>query len=453
MLQLFTSQHMKNFLHISPLTNFTDSAAIVDFADGDTDLYNVLNIDKSATKEEIRKAYRKAALAHHPDKVSPEEREGAEVRFKAVSQAYDILYDDEKKHIYDTHGMSAFDGSGRAGMQGGPDLDDLLASMFGGGMNMGGGMPGFGGPRPSRPRKGQNEVQEYSVSLEDLYKGRTVKFSSTKNVICSLCKGKGGKERATPKQCSTCGGAGYKETLVQVGPGMVTQAMAECKVCEGSGSFFQPKDKCKKCKGKQVTEERKLLEIYIPRGAKQGDKIVLEGEGDQFPNTEPGDIIFHLEEIEHETFRRAGADLMAEIEITLAEALCGFSRVVLKHLDGRGIEITHPKTEGAVLRPNQVLKVPGEGMPFKKTDSKGDLYLAVQIKFPEDGWASDPAALAKLRDILPGPGPAIQAETVDDVEYDPKANPEEFGSKDSQGGTAWEDEDEEEGGQTQCTTQ
>ncbi|PGH10493.1 hypothetical protein AJ79_05421 [Helicocarpus griseus UAMH5409] len=430
----------------------TKTLIYMDFADGETDLYSVLSIDKSATKEEVRKAYRKAALAHHPDKVPPEEREDAEVRFKQVSQAYDILYDDDKRHIYDTHGMSAFDGSGQPGMQGGPDLDDLLASMFGGGMGMGG-MPGFGGPRPNRPRKGQNEEQQYSVSLEDLYKGRTVKFSSTKNIICSLCKGKGGKEKATAKQCSTCGGAGYKETLVQLGPGMVTQTMAECKVCEGSGSFFQPKDKCKKCKGKQVTEERKLLEIYIPRGAKQGDRITLEGEGDQFPNTEPGDIIFHLEEIEHETFRRAGADLAADIEITLAEALCGFHRVVLKHLDGRGIEISHPQSKGAVLRPNQVLKVAGEGMPYKKSDARGDLYLTVQIKFPEDGWVSDPATLAKLQEILPGPSPAIQAETVDEVEYDPKASIEDYGSNDTQGGSAWEDDDEGEGGQTQCTTQ
>ncbi|KAK2771217.1 hypothetical protein FQN53_005141 [Emmonsiellopsis sp. PD_33] len=425
----------------------------VDFADGETDLYNVLNIDKSATKEEVRKAYRKAALAHHPDKVAPEEREGAEVRFKAVSQAYDILYDDEKRHIYDTHGMSAFDGSGRPGMQGQPDLDDLLSSMFGMGMGGGGmgGFPGAGGP--SRPKKGQNEEQQYSVSLEDLYKGRTVKFSSTKNIICSLCKGKGGKEKATANQCSPCGGQGYRETLVQIGPGMVTKTMAECNVCSGAGSFFQPKDKCKKCKGKQVTEERKMLEIYIPRGAKQGDKIVLEAEGDQFPNTEPGDIIFHLEEIEHDTFRRAGADLMAEIEVTLAEALCGFSRVVLKHLDGRGIEITHPKTPGAVLRPNQVLKVAGEGMPFKKSDAKGDLYLTVQIKFPEDGFLSDPATLAKLQEILPKAGPAIQADTVDDVEYDPEGNLEEFGANGGQAGGMWEDEDDEDDGRPQCTTQ
>ncbi|KMP09135.1 chaperone protein dnaJ [Coccidioides immitis H538.4] len=412
------------------------------------DLYEVLSIERTATKEEIRKAYRKAALASHPDKVPESEREAAEVKFKSVSQAYDILHDDEKRHIYDTHGMSAFDGSGRPGM-GGPDLDDIINSMFG--MGMGGGMPGYG-PGAPKPKKGPNEEQTYTVSLEDLYKGRTVKFASTKNVICSLCKGRGGKERATPKTCSACDGQGHKETLVQIGPGLVTRATAECKVCEGSGKFFQAKDKCKKCKGKRVTEERKLLEIYIPRGAKQGDRIVLEGEGDQIPDVEPGDIIFQLEEAEHDVFKRAGGDLHAVLHITLAEALCGFSRVVLKHLDGRGIELTHPKKPGDVLRPGQVLKIAGEGMPYKRSEARGDLYLTVEIKFPEDGWASDQTLLNKLRDILPGPEPPIEAEPVDEVDYDPKANLDDFGAKDAQGGSAWEDEDEEEGG-PQCAAQ
>lgn len=132
------------------------------------------------------------------------------MRFKAVGEAYDILYDDQKRHLYDTQGMAAFEGPGGMGGGGaGPDIDDLLASMFG--MNMGGGMPGGpGGPggRPRGPMKGENEEQQYAVSLEDLYKGRTVKFSSTKNVICGQCKGKGGKEKATPKDCSSCGGMG-----------------------------------------------------------------------------------------------------------------------------------------------------------------------------------------------------------------------------------------------------
>ena len=130
------------------------------------------------------------------------------MRFKTVQQAYDILYDDEKRHLYDTHGMGAFNGSGEPGMSGGPDLDDILEQMFGmGGMGGMGGMPG-GGPRGPKPRRSANEEQNYDVSLEDLYKGKTVKFASTKNVICSLCKGKGGKEKATPKTCSTCHGQG-----------------------------------------------------------------------------------------------------------------------------------------------------------------------------------------------------------------------------------------------------
>jgi DnaJ homolog subfamily A member 2 len=147
--------------------------------------------------------------------VPDDQREEAAIKFKAANQAYEILYDDEKRALYDQHGMSAFDPSSRNGMGADVDLDDILSSMFG--MGMGGGMPGFGagqGGRPRKPRKGQNEDQEYKVSLEDLYKGKTVKFASTKNVICSLCKGTGGKEKAKPKQCANCGGQGRITILV-----------------------------------------------------------------------------------------------------------------------------------------------------------------------------------------------------------------------------------------------
>ncbi|KAL1969728.1 hypothetical protein VTN77DRAFT_8281 [Rasamsonia byssochlamydoides] len=346
--------------------------------------------------------------------------------------------------------MAAFDGSGNPGMGGAPDLDDIFAQMFG--MGGPGGMPGYGhGPRFNRPRKSPNEEQKYEVSLEDLYKGRTVKFASTKNVICSLCKGKGGKEKATAKECSACGGHGFKEVLTRVGP-LLTQSTVACTVCQGQGSFFSPKDKCKKCKGDKVTEEKKMLEIYIPRGAQEGDKITLEGEADQVPGQEPGDIVFHIVEAPHPVFRRAGADLTAPLEITLAEALAGFSRVVLKHLDGRGIELTHPKKPGAVLRPGQVLKIPGEGMPHKRSDARGDLYLVVEVKFPDDKWTPSPATLEKLKEILPGPGPRIEAETIDEVDYDPNADIEDFGAGDPRGGSGWVDEDED-GEPAQCAPQ
>jgi DnaJ family protein A protein 2 len=340
-----------------------------------------------------------------------------------VSQAYEILYDDEKRHLYDTHGMSAFDTSRGAGMGPEVDLDDIL-QMFGMGGG-GGGMPsGFGGPR--RPRKGQNEEQPYKVTLEELYKGKTVKFASTKNVICSHCKGTGGKEKVKPKTCERCQGRGMTIGLRQVGPGLVTQERVICDPCQGSGNVFKEKDKCRKCKGKRTTSEKKVLEIYIPRGAMQGEKIVLEGEADQVPDQIPGDIVFTLVEEDHETFQRRGHDLSTELKITLAEALCGFSRVVLKHLDGRGIHIKQPR--GKVLRPGQVLKVVGEGMPHKKSDAKGDLYLIIDIDFPKDCWLDDEASFASLKKLLPTPTRPVNAAEVDEVEFTENADLDDVSS-------------------------
>jgi len=348
-----------------------------------------------------------------------------------VSQAYEILFDEEKRHLYDTHGMAAFDSSRGGGMGPEVDLEDMLAQMFGmgGGMGgMGGMPPGFGGGSPGskRPRRGRDEEQKYQVTLEELYKGKTAKFNSTKDIICSHCKGAGGKEKAKPHPCERCHGNGVTVGLRSVGPGLVTQERVICNTCTGTGKIFKEKDKCKKCKGKRTTSEKKALEIYIPRGAREGERIVLEGEADQVPDETPGDIVFTLVEEDHEVFQRAGDDLSADLDVTLAEALCGFSRVVLKHLDGRGIHVDHP--QGKVLKPGQVLKVPGEGMPLKKSDLKGDLYLVVRIDFPEDDWAPDATAFAELQKILPKPEPPIEATEVDEVEYDSDADIEEVSS-------------------------
>jgi DnaJ family protein A protein 2 len=365
-----------------------------------------------------------AALQHHPDKVPEDQREESELKFKSVSQAYEILHDEEKRHLYDTHGMAAFDPSrGGPGGMGGVDLDDILAQMFGMG---GGGMPpGFGGEGglPKRPRRGRDEEQKYQVTLEELYKGKTVKFASTKNIICSHCKGTGGKEKSKPETCQRCKGNGVTVGLRSVGPGLVTQERMVCDTCTGTGKIFKEKDKCKKCKGKRTTSEKKVLEIYIPRGAREGERIVLEGEADQVPDQTPGDIVFTLVEEDHDIFQRAGDDLSAELNVTLAEALTGFSRVVLKHLDGRGIHINHP--QGKVLRPGQVLKVPGEGMPLKKTDLKGDLYLVVKVEFPEDGWTEDATAFESIKRVLPKPELAIETTEIDEVEFDSDADIDE----------------------------
>lgn len=319
--------------------------------------------------------------------------------------------------MYDQHGMAAFDPSRGGGPGGaGVDLNDILAQMFG--MDVGG---GAGGPR--RPRRGRDEEQQYKVTLEELYKGKTVKFSANKKVICSQCKGTGAKDKVKPQTCERCKGNGAQEVLQQIGPGMLRRAQVQCDHCSGTGMFYKEKDRCKKCKSKRIVDEIKPIEIYIPRGAMQGERITLEGEADQFPDQTPGDIIFTLVEEPHDIFTRIGADLSADLNVTLAESLCGFSRVVLKHLDGRGIHINYPR--GKILRPNEVIKVEGEGMPLKRGEAKGDLYLLAKVEFPENGWLSDDKSYEALQKLLPPPEPPIEVEEIDEVEYEEDVDIEE----------------------------
>lgn len=181
---------------------------------------------------------------------------------------------------------------------------------------------------------------------------------------------------------------------------------------------------------------------------------MLEGEADQLPDQEPGDIVFTLEETPHDVYQRAGADLKAELNISLVEALTGFNRVVLTHLDGRGIKLNVQQPNGKVLRPGQILKVPGEGMPIKRSDARGDLFLIVDIEFPQDGWIKTDAALSKVKEALPpSKTNTEQPEEVEEVDLQWDADLDDFGagSDDPRAGGEWEDE--EEGAGPQCATQ
>jgi len=182
---------------------------------------------------------------------------------------------------------------------------------------------------------------------------------------------------------------------------------------------------------------------------------VLAGEADQVPDQEPGDIVFELAEKAHDVFHRAGADLQADLHVSLAEALTGFNRVVLTHLDGRGIALNVQQPRGRVLRPDEVLVVAGEGMPIKRSDSRGDLYLVVKIDFPADGWIKDAASVEKIRAVLPASDrKEIEAETVEEVAFEVVDSMDGFGggSDDPRAGAEWEDEDGEEA-EAQCAQQ
>lgn len=194
----------------------------------------------------------------------------------------------------------------------------------------------------------------------------------------------------------------------------MTSEIMTCEPCHGQGSVYREKDKCKKCKGVGTVDEKKVLEVYIPRGASEGDKIVLEGEADEQPGYETGNIIFVVDEKEHAAFERSGADLLAKIKVSLLDALCGFERVVVKHLDGRGIKLKWEK--GRVLKPGMTLRVEGEGMPHKRGEGRGDLYFQVEIVFPQDGWLKE-GTVEDLKAILPPVViPEATGEPIDEID-------------------------------------
>ncbi|KAG0075586.1 Type I HSP40 co-chaperone [Podila epicladia] len=274
---------------------------------------------------------------------------------------------------------------------GGLSPEDLFSHFFGGG---GGG--GRGG-RPSGPRRGKDVAHGLKVTLEDLYKGKTTKLALQKNVICEKCEGKGGKDGAV-KTCNTCHGQGYRVMLRQMGP-MMQQIQQPCGDCRGEGEIINAKDKCKFCNARKVTQVRKVLEVHIDRGMKDGRKIVFNGEGDQAPGIVPGDVVIVLEQREHDRFKRNGDDLFYDAKIDLVTALAG-GKIHIPHLDDRILIVEI--LPGEVIKPGDLKAVMGQGMPTERHHDFGNLYIQFEIEFPTANW-TDINLIEQLRTILPAP--------------------------------------------------
>ncbi|CAG8546978.1 30005_t:CDS:2 [Racocetra persica] len=358
-----------------------------------TDYYEVLGVESTASENEIKKA-----MKYHPDK-NPDE--AASEKFKEISHAYEILCDSEKREIYDRYGEDGLSGGGGNAMS----PEDLFASLFSFG--------GSGGH--SRQRRGKDIIKPFSVTLEDLYNGKTTRISLQRDVVCSLCHGKGSKSGAT-KKCHSCEGRGVKVAMRQIGPGMIQRINTVCANCNGTGGIIREKDKCKKCKGLKVVEEKKKLDIYIEKGMQNNQRIVMQGEADQEPGVETGDVILVLEQKPHDKFERQGDDLLTEVNISITEALCGFSKVLVTHLDGRGLIINHPP--GEVIKPGAIKCIANEGMPhYKRPFDKGNLYVKFNVEFPPSLWI-DPEQLKKLEEFLPTrteEDPSTRPEISDEV--------------------------------------
>lgn len=349
----------------------------------ETNYYDLLCVKPNCSQDELKKAYRKLALKYHPDK-NPNEGE----RFKLISQAYEVLSNPDKRRMYDEGGEQAIkEGSGGGGFSSPMDIFDMF---FGGGM------------RSRRERRGKDVIHQLSITLEELYNGTVRKLALQKNVVCDKCEGRGGKKGAVEK-CSNCRGTGMQVRIQQLAPGMVQQIQSMCGECQGQGERINAKDRCKNCSGKKVVRERKILEVHVDKGMSDGQKITFNGEGDQEPGLEPGDIIIVLDEKEHAVYRRSGQDLILRMELQLVESLCGFQRTITT-LDQRELVIT--SIPGEVVKHGEIRCILNEGMPrYKNPFEKGRLIVQFTVNFPDSGFVP-PQNIATLESLLP-PRPQV----------------------------------------------
>eukprot|EP00823_Brevimastigomonas_motovehiculus_P000627 TRINITY_DN1078_c0_g1_i1.p1 TRINITY_DN1078_c0_g1~~TRINITY_DN1078_c0_g1_i1.p1 ORF type:complete len:464 (-),score=93.87 TRINITY_DN1078_c0_g1_i1:350-1741(-) len=343
-----------------------------------TKLYKLLGIEKSATTADIKKAFRKLAMTHHPDKGGDPEK------FKEISKAYEILGSEEKRKIYDEQGLEAAEQSG--GSSGGPSAATDIFDIFGGDM----------GGRAQRQRRGDDVTFPLKVSLEELFNGMTKKLRLTKNIICNECKGKGGNS-SSDQTCSVCHGRGVKVVTRQFGH-MIQQTQSTCDRCGGEGTYIPEKDRCKTCKGAKVVKEKKTLEVTVSKGMSHGQRITFSREGDQAPNTTPGDVVVILQQKDHSTFRREGVNLFMKKTLSLREALCGFT-FDIKQLDGRTLRVKSDENE--IYSPRLFKVIREEGMPYVKNPyNRGNLYIEIDVEFPKPNQLDRKARLL-LASVLP----------------------------------------------------
>lgn len=405
----------------------------------DTRYYEILGVSKNASQDDLKKAYKKAAIKNHPDKGGDPEK------FKELAQAYEVLSDPEKREIYDQYGEEALK-EGMGGGGGGHNPFDIFESFFGG--NPFGG----GGSRGRRQRRGEDVVHPLKVSLEDLYLGTSKKLSLTRNVICSKCNGKGSKSGESMK-CTGCQGSGMKVSIRQLGPSMIQQMQHPCNECKGTGETISDKDRCPQCKGEKIVPEKKVLEVIVEKGMQNGQKITFPGEADEAPDTVTGDIVFVLQQKEHPKFKRKGDDLFVEHTLALTEALCGF-QFVLTHLDGRQLLIK--SNPGEVVKPDSFKAINDEGMPmYQRPFMKGKLYIHFTVDFPD---SLTPDQVKAIETILPRPSSQLTDMELDECEETTlhDVNIEEEMRRKQQAREEAYDEDEEmsHGGQrVQCAQQ
>ena len=331
------------------------------------DYYEVLDVAKTATADELKKAYRRLAMKYHPDR--NQNSEEAEQKFKEAKEAYDVLSDDNKRAAYDQFGHDAVNnagaGPGGPGGFGGAGFGDIFDSVFGD--IFGGAGPGGGGNRVYR---GADLRYDLEMSLEEAVNGSSIKIRVPKMVSCHTCNGSGAKKGSTPVDCPTCNGVG--QVRMQQGFFSVQQT---CPQCRGQGKTI--KDPCATCNGNGRVRDNKTISVKVPAGVDNGDRIRLSGEGEAGQNGGPaGDLYVHVNVREHDIFSRDGTDLYCDVPISFTTAALG-GELEVPTLDGR-VKLKVP----AETQSGKLFRMRGKGVTSVRNSAKGDMLCRVVVETP-----------------------------------------------------------------------
>ena len=348
------------------------------------DYYEILGVAKNATDAEIKTAYRKLAVQHHPDK-NPGNAE-AEEKFKEAAEAYSVLSDSQKRAAYDRFGHAGANGQGFGGFEGAgfSNIEDLF-DLFGFGDMFGGGRGGRGGR--SAAQRGADLRYDLEISLEEAATGKEQTLRIPRLEKCEECDGRGAEKGTEPETCVTCNGSG--QTRYQQG---FFSVMRTCPNCAGKGQII--KSPCKNCHGAGRIEKEKTLEIKIPAGVETGSRLRVNGEGEAGVAGGPtGDLYVVIHVAEHENFERQGANLYASVPISFAQAALG-AEIQVKTLDAEEqLKIPAGTQTGTVFR------IKNQGMPVLGGRGKGDLFVAVTLVTPKTLTKDQRKLLEQLAEI------------------------------------------------------
>lgn len=355
------------------------------------DYYEVLGVTKSATAEEIKKAYRKVAMQHHPDR-NPGDK-SAEEKFKEAAEAYEILSDADKKAQYDRYGHAGVSGNGRGGFGGSMNMDDIFSQfgdIFGDDLfgSFFGGQRGARGQQRSRGVRGSNLRVKLKLTYEEIAKGVTKNIKVKKYIVCGTCGGNGAKDKGSVQTCQTCSGSGQVRRVQNTFLGQM-QTVTTCPNCNGEGSVVTAK--CGTCKGEGRVFGEETVNIDIPAGVGEGMQLSLSGKGNAGERGgQPGDLIILIEEEPHKELHRDGLNVAYDLYISFSEACFG-TQTEVPTIDGRAkIKIPAGTQSGKIFR------LKGKGFPAVNSYEKGDQLIQVNVWTPQTLTSEEKNILEKL---------------------------------------------------------